>query len=283
MGEKHKFIRGFKEMKYPSTISQILFSITLVFGPAQLSMGQSSRDHLKNGNKEYKNENYSESETSYRKSLESSGDDNHTANYNLGNSLYRLKKNEEALKHYQNAANASKDPIQKSKSYHNMGNTYMNMEKYQDAINSYKQALRLNPKDEDTRYNLAYAQTKLAEQNQNQQKQDQQDQNKDKQQKNNQGDSEDKKQQQQDQQSQKNQQDQQDQQKKNNKPEENQGKNQDEKANENKDQQGQNPSERKMSKEEAERMLNALQNDEADLQKKMKRIEGKSAKTGKQW
>ncbi|MFM7080175.1 MAG: tetratricopeptide repeat protein [Bacteroidota bacterium] len=264
-------------MKLQSIILHLPLPFMLVIVSALASYGQSSRDHLKNGNKEYKNENFQESETSFRKSLELSGEDNYTGNYNLGNSLYRLKKNEEALKQYQNAANLAKDPEQKSKSYHNMGNTYMNMEKYQEAVNSYKQALRLNPQDEDTRYNLAYAQSKLVQQNQNQQNKQDQNKNKEKEDQNKQDKGENEKQNQQ------NQSKNQDQQGKNDKQDQNQGDNQKEKENNKNNQQAQNPSDRKMSKEEAERMLNALQNDEADLQKKMKRIEGKSAKTGKQW
>lgn len=242
------------------------------------SNGQSSRDHLKSGNTEYREGKYSESETSYRKSLETAeAEESYRGRYNLGNSLYRLKKSEEAIQEYKNAIALTQDPAQKSKNFHNMGNTYMNMDQYQEAVNAYKQALRLNPKDEDTRYNLAYAQSKLIQQ------QEQQNQSKDNKQddKNKEGSSD------------KNDNKQQDQQKKEGKDK---GKNEesDDKA-DNRDSQGddqqknqkQNSNEsqpkRGMSKEEAERMLKALQNDEADLQKQMKRIEGKSIKTDKQW
>ncbi len=242
------------------------------------SMGQSSRDHLKSGNTEYRNGNFTESETSYRKSLESAeAEESYRGRYNLGNSLYRLKKSEEAIQEYKNAIALTQDPAQKSKNFHNMGNTYMNMDQYQEAVNSYKQALRLNPKDEDTRYNLAYAQSKLIQQQQqqNQSKDNKQDE-KNKQEK---GDKNDNKQQ--------------DQQKKEGKDKGNDD--QSENNEDNRDGEGNDPQrdekqksdgsqpKRGMSKEEAERMLKALQNDEADLQKQMKRIEGKSIKTDKQW
>ena len=47
--------------------------------------------------------------------------------------------------------------MEKHKAYHNLGNTFMNDKKYQEAVESYKEALRNNPKDDETRYNLALA------------------------------------------------------------------------------------------------------------------------------
>ncbi|MBK7667824.1 MAG: tetratricopeptide repeat protein [Sphingobacteriaceae bacterium] len=117
-----------------------------------------------------------------------------------------------------------KDTVHKA--LHNLGNCRLKQENWQAAVDAYKKSLKVDPKDEDTRYNLAYAQKKLKEQ----EKKDK-DKNKDKQQQ---------QQQQQDQQPQ-------------------------------------------MSKEQAERMLNALQNMEQKLQGKKKKGDGQKVKTEKDW
>ena len=54
--------------------------------------------------------------------------------------------------------------------YHNTGNALLSDKKIEESINAYKMALKNNPKDNDTRYNLAYAQMMLKKQQQNQDK-----------------------------------------------------------------------------------------------------------------
>ena len=89
---------------------------------------------------------------------------NAKASYNLGGALYKEKNYEEAISAYQNAAKMAQTPIGASQSFHNLGNTYMQSKQYDQAIESYKNALRLNPADEETRYNLAVAKQKKKEQ-----------------------------------------------------------------------------------------------------------------------
>lgn len=81
--------------------------------------------------------------------------------YNLGNTIYKSKKNKEAKYAYKNALASAKTTAQKHKIYHNLGNVYMQEKQYDKAVESYKNALKNNPKDEQTRYNLALAQKKL--------------------------------------------------------------------------------------------------------------------------
>ena len=59
----------------------------------------------------------------------------------------------------------------RASAFHNMGNNFMLQEKYADAVNAYKNALKLNPTDMDTKYNLEYAKKKLQQQQQQQQNQ----------------------------------------------------------------------------------------------------------------
>ena len=202
---------------------------------------QVERKEVREGNDRYEKGKYSDAETSYRKALEKNSS-SYPGNYNLGSSLYRQKKYDEAIQQYQQSIDKTDDPAEKAQTYHNMGNSLLQAQKYEESIAAYKQSLKLNPADQDTRYNLAYAQTMLKKQQQQQQQQqnkDSKDQNKD-QQKN-------KDQQQQNKDQQQKEQDQKDQQKQDHQ----------------KEQARQQP---KISKEDAERILQALKNDEQNLQ-----------------
>ena len=130
------------------------------------------RKEIVEGNTEYAGGRYRNAEAAYKKSVEKAPQQ-FIGSYNLGNALYRQNKFDEASQQYLNAsANNNVNELQ-SKSMFNMGNSLLKSEKYSESIEAYKKALRLNPKDEDARYNLSYAQKKL------QQQQQQQDQNKD--------------------------------------------------------------------------------------------------------
>ncbi|UKN01311.1 tetratricopeptide repeat protein [Paracrocinitomix mangrovi] len=95
---------------------------------------------------------------------------NFKANYNLANAYYRMNQADKAIEHISNVINLAPTSYDKSKAFHNMGNAYMQKQELDKAIDAYKSSLRLNPSDEETRYNLAYAQfLKSKEQQQNQQ------------------------------------------------------------------------------------------------------------------
>lgn len=118
-------------------------------------------------------DNYQKAEINYRKAMETTRNYD-KANYNLGNSLYRQERYEEAEKYFSNVANdknVSKDL--RSRAYHNYGNSLLKQEKYKESIDAYKNALKLNPKDMNTKYNLEYARKKMIQQQNNQQNQNQ--------------------------------------------------------------------------------------------------------------
>jgi Ca-activated chloride channel homolog len=79
------------------------------------------------------------------------------ANFNLANAKYRTEDYEGAIEGYEKIVNLGPTSLDKSKAYHNMGNAFMMSQKLDDAIEAYKGGLRLNPSDEELRYNLAYA------------------------------------------------------------------------------------------------------------------------------
>ena len=101
--------------------------------------------------------------------------------YNLGNALYAQQQYEKAAEQFNKAAAQSTDPAVRSGAYHNLGNSLLQQKKYAESIDAYKKALRDAPANADTKYNLAYAQQMLKKQQQQQQK-DQGQQKKDQQQ-----------------------------------------------------------------------------------------------------
>jgi len=262
----------------------IILSILITISFSAFSQKE-VRKQLREGNKEYRQEKYTESEIAYRKALETNAQSTDAA-YNLGNSLYKQGKYPEALKQYQEVTISDVDAKTMAATYHNIGNIFMNQQDYAKSITAYKISLKNNPTDNETRYNLALAQKLLQNQQQNQDKDKQnqdknkdkqdQDQNKDKQ---NQDQNKDKQNQDQnkDKQDQKDQnkdkQDQKDQQQQNN-----QDNKQDNKQGKTQQNQQQNE---QMSPENAQQILDALLQNEKDTQDKVKEAQMRQIKTGK--
>ena len=152
----------------------------LALSAGAVSAQKAERKNVREGNKLYESEKYTESEIAYRKSLEVNPRSTE-GTYNLGNSLYKQGKFPEAAEQYQLIAGQGEKMVatpegkaRLSEVYHNMGNIFMQNKDYGKAVEVYKQSLRLNPKDDETRYNLALAQKLLSDQQNQDQSQDQQ-------------------------------------------------------------------------------------------------------------
>ena len=197
------------------------------------AQAQSDRQYVRQGNKQFRLGNYAEAEVRYRKAVEKN-ERNPQANYNLGNALLAQRKDSSSVSQLEMAAKLETAPIRKAQAYHNIGVICQNKKMFGEAIEAYKEALRLNPADDETRYNLA-----LCKRQQKQQQQDQQ-------------------QQQQNQNQQKQEQDKKDQQQQQQKQDQQQQKQQ------------QQP---QMSKENAEQMLNAAIQEEKQTQERMKKMQ----------
>lgn len=145
---------------------------------------QTDRTYIRQGNKQFRASNFADAEVSYRKALEKN-DRNPQAHYNLGNSLLKQNKDSAAVAEFETASKIETDPLMKSQSFHNMGVVCQKHEMFSEAIEAYKQSLRLNPHDDETRYNLQLCKHQLKKQQQDkkdqQQKQDQQKQDQQKQ------------------------------------------------------------------------------------------------------
>ena len=105
-------------------------------------------------------------------------------NFNLGDALYKQMKFGESAEKFKDIADRTADKVEKSRALHNMGNSLLMNNKLDESINAYKEALRNNPRDLDTKYNLLYAMNKKKQQdqkkNQDKNKDKNQDKNKDK-------------------------------------------------------------------------------------------------------
>ena len=155
--------------------SILLSCVSLVFA-------QQERADIRRGNKQYNDSNYTEAEVHYRRGLDIN-DHSFEAHYNLGDALFRQGKYPEALEQYTQAekALATNDKVSEAKrkeqladTYHNIGNALYAQQQYDQAVGAYQQALRLDPKDNDTRYNLVKAMQQLQQQQQQQNQQQQQ-------------------------------------------------------------------------------------------------------------
>ena len=211
------------------------------------------RADTRTGNAQYEKDNYTDAEASYKKALDKKNN-MPEATFNLGDAIYKQKRYDDAIKQFQTSIQSNPDPKVKAQAFHNLGNTYLEQKKWEDAAKSYKESLKLNANDKDTKYNLAYANAMLVQQKQDQQKK--KDDKKD-----------DKK-------------DQQQSQKPDSKPEEKPG--------DKKDQQGKDQQKRaggQMTKEQAEKLLEALKNEEQKTNQKVqqKQVKATNVKIQKDW
>ena len=228
----------------------ILSMLLLACTAHGLAQEKTDRDYLRSGNKLYNDSLFIKAEVDYRKALELNPKST-DAMFNLANALLMQQKAQEAMEQYESVSKIEKDKQKLAQIYHNMGVILQSGKQYPQCIEAYKESLRNNPKDDETRYNLALAQKLLKDQQQDQQNQDQQQQQQEQ--------KEDKQDQNKDQQEQ----DQKDQQ-------------------QNQQQQQQNKNE--MSKENAQQLLNAVMQDEKNVQDKVKKqLQIKGKKLEKDW
>lgn len=278
----------------------ILLCLTLL--PVAL-YGQEERKHIRSGNKIYNEGDYEKAQIEYQTAKELN-DDSFEASFNLGDAFFKKEKYEEAMNQYKELTERQDlTPEQAGAAWYNLGNSYMATQKLDEAIEAYKNSLRARPNSMEAKYNLEYAKSmKQDQQNQDQQNQDQQNQDQN-QQNQDQNQNKDQNQDQQNQDQNKDNQDQnqnkdnQDQ----NKDQQNQDQNQDQ-QNQNQDQQNQNQnqqnqdqnqqeqqqSESKISKDDAERLLEALSADEQDVRDKvqkdkMEAVKARQMKIDKDW
>ncbi|MBO9564523.1 MAG: tetratricopeptide repeat protein [Niastella sp.] len=149
---------------------------------AVAAQAQTENKSIRSGNKLYKEGKYDQAQPEYEKAI-TQNPNNPVGRFNLGNAQFRKEDFAASEKNYDEAATASKTDDIKQKSLYNKGVSLSKQKKLQESIDTYKKSLRLNPQDQDTRYNLEKALAELKKQNEaedkkKQQQQQQQDQKK---------------------------------------------------------------------------------------------------------
>ena len=242
------------------------------------------------GNKDLSEDNFVEAEVDYRKAISKSSE-NVAAPFNLGNAYYNNETFSEAFGRFKEAGETATAKTDKHKAYHNMGNVFMKRKEYEKAVEAYKEALRNNPTDEETRYNLALAKEMLKKEQdeqkndeneddkENKENEDKKDQNEDKKE----GDEGD-----QDKEDKKDEGDKGDQEKEENKEGEGDEKEEQEKQPDKGDQeqeQKQQPRPNQLSKQQIQNLLEAMQNEEKKVQQKIdaQKVKGVKVKNEKDW
>lgn len=114
-----------------------------------------SNNYVYEGN-ELVNEDFASAEMEYRKAI-SEKPTNVVGAYNLGNAYYKNQKFGEALLRHQEVIKTATTKEEKHKAYHNIGNALMQGKQCREAVEAFKSALRNNPNDDETRYNLGLA------------------------------------------------------------------------------------------------------------------------------
>ena len=115
---------------------------------------QNDRQLIREGNRLYRQKQYAQAEVLYRKAIAKKAD-NPQAVYNLGCALMMQQKDSAAIVQYEDATKLEKNKLRQSKSWHNIGVMCQSHKMYGEAVRAYEQSLRLNPSDDETRYNLA--------------------------------------------------------------------------------------------------------------------------------
>lgn len=130
------------------------FVLIILLGIVAVANAQTDRQFIREGNRMYHKQDYAKAEVLYRKAI-SKNASNPQALYNLGCALMMQNKDSAAVEQYLNSAKLEKNKLRLSGTYHNIGVIFQKYRMYGEAIKAYEQSLRNNPKDNETRYNLA--------------------------------------------------------------------------------------------------------------------------------
>jgi tetratricopeptide (TPR) repeat protein len=252
---------------------------------------QRSNDYIYEANEKV-NDDFVSAEMEYRKAV-SAKPSNVSGSYNLGNAYYKSGLYDEALSRHLEAANNASTKAERHKAFHNVGNILMQQEQCKKAIEAFKNALRNDPSDDETRYNLALAkecankdgegddgEKDQKEDDKEDQKEDENEQDKENKDEGDQNEDQENKDEGDDQQDKKDGDD----------KEDDNGKPKDEKDNNKnegqpKDQKQQKPQPGKLSPQQVKNLLEAMNNEEKKVQDKInaKKVKGAKIKTEKDW
>ena len=226
----------------------VFLTVFLGLGQCTSLFAQHPNQSIRSGNEAYQSKNYNKAKAEYQKALKKNPK-SEKAQFNAADADYMNGKFEEAADQFKRIAETSKDKKMKASSLHNLGNSLLSQKKYPESAKAFSDALKLNPGDEQSRYNLAYAKAMMRKQEQEKNKQNNKDKNKEKNK---------------DQDKDKQQQNKEDKDQEKNKSEDDQKSSSGKKEEKKQD----------LTKEDAERLLKAMNKQEKDLHKKLQKKKG---------
>ena len=153
--------------------------ISLIFlGLVTFKAQESLNTLIFRGNRSFDKQKYGEATSTFSEAVKKN-EKYFGAHYNLGNSLYKIKKYDEAIAEYQKAQKNTNNKDEKAASYYNEGNAHLQNGDGEKAVNAYKNALKYDPDNEAILKNLQIAKKKQKQKDnkQNQQNQQQNQQN----------------------------------------------------------------------------------------------------------
>jgi len=295
MAQKIKFVQRkarILDMKFKLTYALLFIGCSL-FGQTEQEIEKERAKDLAEStnitweaNKEISEDKFVEAEKDYRRAI-SKSDKNAAAPFNLGNAYYNNETYSEAFGRFKQAGEIAEAKPDKHKAYHNMGNVFMKRKEYEKAVEAYKEALRNNPNDEETRYNLALAKEMLKKE---QDEQKQNDENKDDKDQEDKKDEQDKNQDQKEDGDKKEDEGDKDKEKEGDKgeeekDEEKEGQGDKKEEQEKKPEEQQPPRPNQLSKQQIQNLLDAMQNEEKKVQEKIdaQKVKGVKVKNEKDW
>ena len=158
-------------------------AILLLLVLSSSSFAQNKKSFLRDGNTLYTDSSYNDAEMQYRKSLEK--DQGYfNASFNLADAVYKQERYKESSALFDALIDNSPTKNDLAKVYHNLGNSLVKEQKLDEAISAYKSALRINPEDKDTRHNLALTTQQKQEQEKQEQEENKEEQKEDKEEEN---------------------------------------------------------------------------------------------------
>jgi tetratricopeptide (TPR) repeat protein len=219
---------------------------------------QNINKEIRKGVKLFQDSSYAKAEQKFRNALQKD-QNSFISSFNLADAIYKQENYEQSESLFKALTEKAENKEEKSMAFHNLGNSLFKQDKIEESIEAYKNALRNNPSDLDSKYNLSLAQNLLKEQEENKEEEEEEEEKEEKEK---------------------------EEEKESEKESENESENADENSEKQDQEKPQEPTDpNEMTDEEAQQMLDALEQQEKDLQEDLQKKKGKAVnlKIEKDW
>jgi Ca-activated chloride channel homolog len=148
----------------PVRATAFMFALVVAVASPELVAAQAGRSRVEEGNRLYQEGRYAEAHQMYLEAM-AEAPESPLIPFNDGNALYQESDFQRAMEGYQRAIEAG-DPELASAAWYNLGNALYRQQQLEPALEAYKQSLRLNPADTDAKHNLERVLEQMQQQDQ---------------------------------------------------------------------------------------------------------------------